>query len=99
MKIKIFKENEHSFHNYQNLLTRPQWKMLKAIAKEGSITEPTSKDFISKYNLGAHSTVRQALQFLDKKELIFSSMNEEKQKPEYHVYDVFLWRWLETKKT
>ena len=44
------------FYKYRDLLTLPQWFLLKAIAKEGQIFEPTSKKFITLHNLGSPAT-------------------------------------------
>ncbi len=96
IKNRLFKEHEGIYFNYLSLLTNPQIKLLRAIANEGIVTQPTSKDFIKNHNLGAHSTVRQSLKFLLDKEIIFKIFDEN-DKPEYHVYDVFLWRWVSRK--
>lgn len=85
----ILKENESLYYNFRNLLTDQQWGLLKAIAKEDKVEQPTSKDFIKKYNLNTPSTVKTALDSLLKKEMIFED------KGAYHVYDVFLSRWLQ----
>lgn len=95
VKYSILKENEAAFINYKNLLTIQQWKLLHAIGREDGIDSPTSKDFIHKYALGAHSTVRKSLQFLVEKELAYAeNQSDLNQKPAYVVYDVFLSRWL-----
>lgn len=87
--IKILSENEAVFVNYRNLLTEYQWKVLKAVAKEGSIKLILSKDFISKYKLHTTSSVQSAIKALMDKEMIY------KENDYYFVYDVFLERWLE----
>ena len=87
--FELLKEREPVYYNYRNLLTDQQFTLLKAIAKEGNVVQPTSSDFMSKYNLSAASTVQTALQALIDKELIY----EEQAK--YAINDVFLSRWLE----
>lgn len=85
----ILKEREPVYYNFRNLLTEQQFLLLKAIAKEGQVRQPTSKDFILKHGLNNASTVQTSLQALINKELIY----EEQEK--YSVNDVFLSRWLE----
>jgi len=76
------------------LLTKQQWLLLKAIAHEGEVYSPTSKDFISKYALGSSATVLRSLHALLTKEMIFSDYN-----PDgimfYSVYDVLFRRWIQ----
>jgi len=95
IKMQILKENQIVFHNYKNLMTAAQWKLLKAIGKESVLSEPTSQAFLTKYKLGAHSTVRRSLQALLDAQMIYQEYDEELQKNIYKVYDVFLSRWLE----
>ena len=49
LKTKILQENEITFLNYKNLMSKAQWKLLSAIGKEGVVREPTSKIFLQKY--------------------------------------------------
>jgi len=85
----ILKENEPVYINYRNLLTGYQWKVLTAVALEGNAQLITSKDFISKHNLGTPSSVHSAVKSLLSKEMIYKEGND------YFIYDVFLERWLE----
>lgn len=86
---EILEENEAVFINYRNLLTDHQWKVLKAIAKEGSIKKILSKDFIFKHKLHTTSSVQTSIKALLDKEMVY------KENEFYFVYDVFLERWLE----
>ena len=86
---EIMDENEAVYINYRNLLTDFQWKVLKAIAKEGNIKLIHSKEFISKHNLHTPSSVQTAAGALLNKEMIYKDNNE------YYIYDVFLEHWLE----
>ena len=87
---KIFQENESIFTNYRTLLTPQQVQLLTAIAKEGLVNQPTSKDFLSKHRLTS-SGIQRTLPSLMQKEFIT------KEKEGYRVYDVFLGRWLAAK--
>lgn len=86
--LNILEENEVVYYNYKKLLTSLQFRFLEAVAKEGGVTKPTSKDFIGKYRLGTPSSVKTALTALIKKEMVFQDENKIK------VYDVFFAKWL-----
>ena len=97
IKTRILKENEIVFYNYKNLMTHQQWKLLEAIAQEGTMIAVTSKKFLSKYHLGAHATVRRSLKFLLDNEFIYTTIDMDTEKPIYHLYDPFLMRWVQQK--
>lgn len=88
-------ETESNFQNYKNLLTKGQFTLLKAIAKEERVVSPTSSSFLSKHSLGAASSVKRSLNSLIEKEVIFNGI-QPTDKTGYEVYDVFLQRWLQT---
>jgi hypothetical protein len=81
-----------NFMQYRSLLSPIQWQLLIAIAKEGYVSEPQSQRFLQKYNIGAASSAKKALDALLDKEMIVSI--ESKEKTAYRVYNVFLMRWL-----
>ncbi|MFL5752419.1 MAG: AAA family ATPase [Bacteroidia bacterium] len=89
--LSILRENEVVYYNYRNLLTDFQWQLLKAIAKEETVSQPTSKQFIQKYKLGTPSSVKTALKALTEKEMVYAENGA------YLVYDVFLSRWMQQK--
>ena len=93
---RILKEMEMNFLSYRNILSPNQYKVLKAIAKETTIQSVLSKDFTTKYGL-ANSTARQSLNYLVDTELVYEKLSEEGK--EYFVYDLFLSRWLEVRKS
>lgn len=80
------------YANYQLLLSEKQYKLLKAIALNNGIEKPNAGEFLTKYHLGAASTVNSAISVLMNKELIFREKNI------YKVYDVFLRRWFQMTK-
>ncbi len=92
---KIMAENEAVYFTFRELLTGPQWALLKAIAKEGQVFAPTAGDFIQKHSLGTPATVKRSLESLLDKEMIFRESNATGNY--YQVYDLFLSRWLEYK--
>jgi AAA+ ATPase superfamily predicted ATPase len=86
--ITILSENEPVYANYLNLLTTMQYRVLRAIALNDGINNPLSKEFLSKYALGAASSVSQAIKSLSDKEFVFFS------KGRYCLNDVFLAQWI-----
>jgi hypothetical protein len=76
------------------MLTKPQWDLLKAIAGEGLVYQPTSADFISGYALGNASTVMRSIKSLQKMELVHRESNQDGI-PYYGIYDVLFRRWID----
>ena len=89
----LLREQENVFYYYRNLLTQGQWKLLKSIAKEDEVHQPTGFDFISTYNLGNPASVKRSLESLINKEMVIRK--EDENGNYYQVYDCFLSRWLE----
>ncbi|NQW29718.1 MAG: ATP-binding protein [Ignavibacteria bacterium] len=69
--IETCKELEQEFYTYRNLLPSGQWDVLLAIARQGSITSPSSKDFLEKHKLGLPSSTLKAVKALLEKELVY----------------------------
>ena len=90
---RLLKEQEFVFFGYREMLTRPQWELLKAIAVTGSVYQPTASDFISGHNLGSSATVLRSLDALMRKELIYRE-TDSAGKSYYGIYDVLFGRWL-----
>ena len=91
---RLLQEQEIVFFKYRDLLTKQQWFLLKAIAHEGEVYSPTSKDFVSKYALGSPATVYRSLNALIEKEMIYSDYNPDG-RLFYSVYDVLFRRWMQ----
>lgn len=89
-------EQEHLFYNYRNLLSNAQWQLLKAIAAEEKLYQPTGKDFIQKYKLGSSSIVLRSLEALIKYEMVLREYHEGGE-GYYRVYDVFFQHWIKRK--
>ena len=90
----LLKEQEFVFYGYRELLTRSQWELLKAIAREGEVAQPTSNAFISSHQLGNPASVLRSLQALQNKELVYSERGEDGASY-YSIYDVLFQRWIE----
>lgn len=91
---KLLKEQEPVFFNYRNMLTRPQWDILKAAALEGVLYEPTGIEFVMKYSLGNPSTVLRSLEALTRMELIYYDFAPNGKKY-YAINDLLFRRWME----
>ena len=84
----ILLENEGTFQTFLRLVTPIQAKVLHAVATEGTIKEIQGKAFLTKYQLGAASTVKTAVKSLVEKELLLDNNRE------YQIYDRFFGLWL-----
>lgn len=91
--LQILKEQETMFLTYRNILTKPQWHLLKAIANEGDVTQITGKRFIEEHQLGSSATVLRSLKALLDDELVYLDFNQEGDKT-YAIYDIWLQRWF-----
>jgi len=69
-------------------LTEKQFLLLKAIAAEGMVQQPNGGEFLSKYALGAASSINAALKALISKDLV------QRQREGYSVCDNMLQYWL-----
>jgi uncharacterized protein len=92
---ELLQENEPVFFQYRTLLTSNQWQLLKAIAHEDKVYQPSAKQFIQKHLLGTPANVQRSLEALLNKEMVYKQKDE--QGFYYRVYDCFLARWLEKK--
>jgi AAA+ ATPase superfamily predicted ATPase len=90
VKKELLEEKSRDLTELQRLIPVIQFNLLSAIAKESGIDKPTSKDFIQKYRLGSASSISSALKVLMNKELVYYDDKK------YHVYDVFLKRYLQS---
>lgn len=93
MLSNILFENTGTYFQYRNLLTPAQWRLLKAIAKEGKVSQPYSQNFIYNYRLGNSAGVKRSIESLLEKEMVYYNATEPI--PYYEVYDKFLMRWLQ----
>ncbi|MEA1887429.1 MAG: ATP-binding protein [Bacteroidota bacterium] len=90
---KILKEQEFVFYGYREMLTQPQWELLKAVAAEGKVYQPTSYGFISGHHLGNPATVLRSLRSLQEKELIYLE-SDQSGDSYYGIYDILFSRWV-----
>lgn len=91
---QLLNEQEPVFFTLRNMLTKPQWRLLMALAHERIVYQPTAKAFIDKYHLGTSATILRSLKTLLNYELIIKEFDADGTSY-YNVYDVFLQRWAE----
>jgi len=88
----ILQEFEVTFYRFRQLMSKGQWHLLLALAKEGITYQPMGKTFIHQYKLSGTASIRQALHKLIKDEFVVELYNKEKRY--YRLNDVFLMRWM-----
>ncbi len=91
--FELMKQNEVVYYQYRTILTTNQWDMLKAIAKEGVLFKPNSREMIQRHRLGTSSAVQRSIDSLLEKEMIYKI--ETGTDIGYKVYDCLFSRWLE----
>jgi hypothetical protein len=92
----LLKEQETLFFSFRNMLTYQQWRLLKAIANEEKVYQPTAKSFLTKHQLGTSATVLRSLKSLQDYELIYREF-EQPDLAYYCVYDVYFQQWCKGK--
>ena len=88
----ILDSERERFREIRRLITKAQWKMLGAIAKEGSVTQITSSAFLSKYGISSGPTALRNIKALIDKELVLATTTDDS--TSYSVYNVFLSKYL-----
>lgn len=86
--LVILADKRDQYQTLMTFLTDNQFALLKAIAKEGIVTQPQSNDFIRKHELPSASSISKALEMLQEKDLVYRTQDG------YIVYDRFLDLWL-----
>lgn len=87
--LRLLDERTPLYQVYKNILTVSQYNLLTAIAMETAIEKPNASVFLTKYKLGAASSVMRSLESLETKDLILFENNK------YALTDIFLMRWLQ----
>lgn len=84
----VVNEKEDTYQDLLSRLTLRQKNLLFALAHAGSGVQPTSGEFIKKYNLESASGVQRSLLSLQEKDILTNESGR------YHIYDYFLLIWL-----
>ena len=86
--LSILGGREAQYESMVQFFTENQFALLKAIAKDGIVTQPTSGKFIKQHGLSGASSAKAALKVLEEKELVYRKTEG------YVVYDLFMNYWL-----
>ena len=92
--VDILEGLTDNYLQYRELVTPAQWNFLIAVAKEGIVEQPTSTQFLSKYNIGGATSAKRMAKSLSEKELLLPIVG--KKRTAYQVYDIFFLRWIES---
>lgn len=87
--MHIVNRNTMQYEELTTFLTDNQLSLLKAIAKEKCVESPMGNEFIKKYDLPSASSIKNALDTLLDKDLVYRDQSG------YIVYDHFLEIWLQ----
>ena len=86
---EILGQESTFFSQLANLLSKTQWNVLTAIAREGRVKNPLSSKFLKSNNLKAASSVGTALKMLQSKEIVVRDGDA------YRVHDILFMRWMQ----
>lgn len=84
----IIEENNYTYQRFFSILTGNQRMMLRAVAKERIVTQPTSGRFLTRYGLKAGSSVMRSVNSLLDNEYLYKDQRG------IMVYDRFFGVWL-----
>jgi len=90
---ELIHEFEDSFYVFRRMLTKKQWRVLSAVAMETSVSNLYSKDFLMKYNFYNASSIKRAIESLEKHNLVYKTFDKEG-KVSYELQDLFLEKWV-----
>lgn len=86
--LSILQGREAQFESMVQFFTENQFSLLKAIAKDNIVPQPTASKFIKEHQLSGASSVKAALNVLENKELVYRKQEG------YIIYDRFMDLWL-----
>lgn len=90
---QIMKQGEAVWLQYRQMLTDKQWDYLIAVAKDGSIQQITSSEFLKRHKIGTPSVSRRLADALCEKGLLNDDVTLNG--TIYSISDVFLSHWME----
>lgn len=86
--VNLVESRSPQYESLAQFLSSNQFNLLKAIAIEGIVKEPTGARFIREHNMASASIVQSALRALVEKEIVYRTPRG------YIVYDCFMSIWL-----
>ena len=90
---QLMKQGEAVYLQYRQMLTVKQWGFLIAVAKEGSVQQITSAQFLGRHKIGSASASQRLADALCEKGLLNDETTLEG--TTYSINDVFLSHWME----
>jgi hypothetical protein len=90
---QIMKQGEAVWLQYRQMLTDKQWDYLIAVAKDGSVQQITSSEFLKRHKIGTPSVSRRLADALCEKGLLNDDVTLNG--TIYSISDVFLSHWME----
>ena len=90
---QLMKQGEAVYLQYRQMLTVKQWGFLIAVAKEGSVQQITSAQFLGRHKIGSASASQRLADALCEKGLLNDETTLEG--TTYSIGDVFLSHWME----
>ena len=90
---QLMRQGEAVYLQYRQMLTVKQWNYLIAVAKEGSVQQITSAQFLGRHKIGSASASQRLADALCEKGLLNEEVTLEN--TTYTVNDVFLSHWME----
>lgn len=90
---QIMKQGEAVWLQYRQMLTGKQWDYLIAVAKDGSVQQITSSEFLKRHKIGTPSVSRRLADALCEKGLLNDDVTLNG--TIYSISDVFLSHWME----
>ncbi len=93
VKTTMLKEREDVNYMLRRIISKGQWNVIEAFAKEGKIYEPYGREFMEKYGFTNSSTIRRAVKSCIEKGLIYQGMSEGRDY--FEIDDILLTRWIQ----
>jgi len=93
--LAIVREQDAIMTTLRSALTKNQWDLFAAIAREGEVDTPTGTAFTRKHTLPSSAALVLALQALIDRELVYITAHDpESGKPVYAPYNPFMAAWF-----
>ncbi len=90
IQTEILEQESTFFGQIARLVTPNQWKLLKAVAEEGRVSNVFQSDFIKKYDLHPTSSVQVSLRKLIEQEILI------KDNGKIRIQDLLFQRWIQS---
>ena len=87
--VHLVDSRSPQYESLSQFLSSNQFNLLKAIANEGIVAEPTGVKFIRNHNMASASIVQSALRGLLEKDIVYRTPRG------YIIYDRFMSIWLQ----